>query len=61
MVTTNTNDFKSRKLLLDPIVELLLRKKISHPQGRLGHQEIKKVLDDYSECYPWITKGMLTG
>jgi hypothetical protein len=58
MPTSNTNDdFRKRKLLLDPLVEILLQKKVSHPNKRLLYGDIKAVLDKYSDSFPWITRG----
>jgi hypothetical protein len=62
MASSNTNDgFQRRKLLLDPLVEILLQRKISNPKHRLLNADIKILLDKYSDCYPWITKGMPAG
>jgi hypothetical protein len=56
-----TNMKKSRDLLLCPLVDLLVQKKIQDKNHRLPHNSIKKIHDDYSLCYPWLTMAMLKG
>jgi hypothetical protein len=55
------NVIKNLDLLLNPVVQILLHKKLQHKHHRLANGSIRNVYNTYKQHFPWLTINMLKG
>jgi hypothetical protein len=60
-ITTNKCCKDTRDLVLKPIIEQLIKSKLSHPNLRLPQNHLKQVYQKYKAHFPWLTMDMLEG